>query len=121
MSTQKISIHKARGRLLHPITPPNTLFDQMGMDPLGPFPLSAASNKCIIVATDYLACYVKTKAVPHATAYKVAFFFKDHTAYKVAFFFMDHIVLGHSAPVSSPAAFTEELPLQPRWRRKYLS
>lgn len=106
MSTQKISIHKASERLLQPIAPPNALFDQMGMDPLGPFPLSATSNKCIIVATDYLACYVKTKAVPHATAYEVAFFF------------MDHIVLGHSAPVSSP---TEELPLQPRWRRKYLS
>lgn len=56
------------------------------MDFLGPFPLSSAGNKWIIVATDYLTRYAETMAVPRATSSEVAQFF------------MTQIVLRHGAP-----------------------
>lgn len=89
------------GGLLQPIAPPSAPFDQIGMDLLGPFPLSASGNKWIIVATDYLTRYAETKAVQRATAYEVARFF------------IDHIVLRHGAPshviTDRGTAFTAQL------------
>lgn len=72
--------------LLHPIAPPRTPFDLVGMDLLGPFPLSSTGNKWIIVATDYLTRYAETKALPRGTASEVAKFF------------VHHIILRHGAP-----------------------
>ena len=50
--------------LLQPIDPPLKPFDQVGMDILGPFPLSTDGNKWVIVATDYLTRYAETEAIP---------------------------------------------------------
>lgn len=72
--------------LLNPIQPPRTPFDQVGMDLLGPFPLSSSGNKWIIVATDYLTRYAETKALPKGTASEVAQFFTES------------VVLRHGAP-----------------------
>lgn len=87
--------------LLQPIDPPRTPFDQVGMDLLGPFPLSYSGNKWIIVATDYLTRYAETKALPRGTASEVAQFF------------MHHIVLRHGAPsfiiTDRGTAFTAKL------------
>lgn len=87
--------------LLQPIDPPHKPFDQVGMDILGPFPLSSDGNKWVIVATDYLTRYAETQAIPRATASEVAQFF------------MCHIVLRHGAPstviTDRGTAFTAQL------------
>ncbi|KAM7314070.1 DDE-type integrase/transposase/recombinase [Ixodes scapularis] len=75
--------------LLHPIPPPpppSMPFQQIGMDLLGPLPPSTSGNRWIIVATDYLRRYAKTKALPAGTAVEVAKFF------------IESIVLRHGAP-----------------------
>lgn len=72
--------------LLQLIEPPRAPFDQVGMDIIGLFPLSADSNKWVIVSTDYLTRYAETQAIPRATASEVAQFFTRH------------IVLWHGAP-----------------------
>lgn len=87
--------------LLQPITPPRAPFDRIGMDLLGPFPLSSAGNKWIVVATDYLTRYAETRALQRATASDVAQFF------------IDQIVLRHGAPscviTDRGTAFTAQL------------
>lgn len=87
--------------LLQPIDPPTTPFQQVGMDLLGPFPLSIARNRWIVVATDYLTRYAETKALPFATTSEVAAFF------------IQHIVLRHGAPevliTDRGSAFTAQL------------
>lgn len=87
--------------LLQPIAPPRAPFDQIGIDLLGPFPLSSAGNKWIVVATDYLTRYAETKALQRATAADVAQFF------------IDQIVLRHGAPsyviTDRGTAFTAQL------------
>lgn len=72
--------------LLQPIEPPAKPFEQIGMDLLGPFPLSASGNKWIVVATDYLTRYAETKPLSRGTAAEVAKFF------------IENIVLRHGAP-----------------------
>lgn len=87
--------------LLNPIDPPGKPFDQVGMDLLGPFPLSSSGNRWIIVATDYLTRYAETKALPRGTASEVAQFF------------IQGIVLRHGAPshviTDRGKAFTAQL------------
>ena len=61
-------------------------FERIGMDILGPFPVSESGNTNIIVAVDYLTKWCETKAVPSATAEAVAHFFTHQ------------IVLKHGAP-----------------------
>lgn len=72
--------------LLQPVQVPQTPFDQIGMDLLGPLPTSAAGNRWVIVATDYLTRYAETKAIPRGTAAEVAQFF------------IENVVLRHGAP-----------------------
>ena len=43
-------------------------FERVGIDLLGPFPVSTAGNIHIIVAVDYLTKWCETKAVPTVTA-----------------------------------------------------
>lgn len=71
---------------LQPIDPPNLPFQQVGMDLLGPFPLSSTGNKWIVVATDYLTRYCEAKALPRGTSAEIARFF------------LHSIVLRHGAP-----------------------
>jgi hypothetical protein len=71
---------------LQPIEPPRFPFHCVGIDFLGPFPLSSAGNRYIIVAVDYLSRFAETKAVPAA----------DSRA--VASFFLHRLVLRHGAP-----------------------
>lgn len=86
---------------LHPITAPEAPFEQVGLDLLGPFPLSSSGNKWIVVATDYLTRYAETKALPRGTASEVASFF------------LHEVVLRHGAPsvviTDRGAAFTSQL------------
>ncbi|KAI9565174.1 hypothetical protein GHT06_008951 [Daphnia sinensis] len=61
-------------------------FEKLGMDLLGPFPLSHKGNKMIIVAVDYLTKWVELKAMPTGKADDVAEFF------------VNQIFLRHGAP-----------------------
>lgn len=87
--------------LLKPIDPPSRPFQQIGMDMLGPFPLSHSGNRWVIIATDYLTRYAETSALPNGTALEVAKFF------------INCVVLRHGAPeiliTDRGAAFTAEL------------
>jgi hypothetical protein len=63
-------------------------FQKVGIDLLGPFPLSNTGNKMIIVAVDYLKKWVELRAMPTGKADMVATFF------------VEQIVLRHGAPES---------------------
>lgn len=71
---------------LQPIEPPESPFEQVGMDLLGPFPTSSMGNRWIVVATDYLTRYAETASLTRGTAIEVAEFF------------VTNIVLRHGAP-----------------------
>ena len=60
--------------LLHPVTPPSSPFEMVGVDLLGPFPRSANNNRWVIVCVDHLTRYAETKAMPTATAIDVSSF-----------------------------------------------
>lgn len=60
--------------LLHPVEPPTTPFEQVGIDLLGPFPRSSNNNRWIIVCVDHLTRYAETAAIPSSTADGVAAF-----------------------------------------------
>ncbi|XP_072144216.1 uncharacterized protein conv [Dermacentor andersoni] len=87
--------------LLQPIEPPRRPFQQIGMDLLGPLPMSTSGNKWIVVATDYLTRFAETKALPKGSAAEVAKFF------------VENILLRHGAPevliTDRGTAFTAEL------------
>lgn len=53
---------------LSPITPPEAVFNTIGMDHVGPLPTAADGNHYIIVAVDYLSKYVEVAAVPSVAA-----------------------------------------------------
>ena len=72
--------------LLHPVAPPTTPFEQVGIDLLGPFPLSSNNNRWVIVCVDHLTRYAETAAIPSSTA---AF---------VASFLLRSVVLRHGPP-----------------------
>ena len=71
--------------LLKPIQP-RLPFERLGIDLIGPFPLSKSRNKYIIVAVDYLTKWVIAQPIPQA---KTA---------NVVDFFVRRIVLQHGAP-----------------------
>ncbi|CAF1157465.1 unnamed protein product [Didymodactylos carnosus] len=51
---------------LHPITPPEGIFETIGMDFEGPTPYpSAEGNRYVLVVTDYLSKDVIAKAMPN--------------------------------------------------------
>jgi len=62
---------------LHPI-PVGDPFYQIGIDFVGPLPLTSKGNRYIIVAMDYLTKWPEAKPVPNATAEQVAnFLYED--------------------------------------------
>jgi hypothetical protein len=62
---------------LQPI-PVGNPFEKIGIDFVGPLPLTSRRNKYIIVATDYLTKWPEARAVSEATAQKVAdFIYED--------------------------------------------
>jgi hypothetical protein len=71
---------------LQSIKPPETPFELVGVDFLGPFPTSRNNKRYVIVAVDYLTRYAETKAVDVADSEVVATFF------------LNRIVLRHGAP-----------------------
>jgi len=56
-----------KNQLLHPI-PVHRPFHQIGIDFVGPLPLTANNNRYIIVAMDYLTKWPEARPVPRATA-----------------------------------------------------
>ncbi len=95
---------EAPAGLLRPIRV-NQPFEKVGIDSIGPFPITAAGNRHAIVAIDYLTKCAITKAVPKASIKEVFDFF------------VRNVVLQHGAPVSLisnrgkclTASFAEEL------------
>lgn len=83
--TKKSSTTSPSG-LLRPIPQPQRPFQRIGIDFLGPFPLSTSNNRWIIVVIDHLTRYAETKCVPSATGEEVAVFF------------LQTILLRHGAP-----------------------
>lgn len=83
--TKKRPTTRLSGRL-QPIPQPYQPFQRIGIDFLGPFPLSTSGNKWIIVAIDHLTRYAETTSVPAANADEVANFF------------LHSILLRHGAP-----------------------
>jgi hypothetical protein len=61
---------------LHPI-PVHGPFFQMGIDFVGPLPITNKGNRYIIVAMDYLTKWPEARPVPHATAEATADFLYD--------------------------------------------
>ncbi|KZR97530.1 Uncharacterized protein APZ42_007540 [Daphnia magna] len=49
-------------------------FERLGIDILGPFPLSKSGNKSIVVAVDYVTRWAETRALPSADVSEVADF-----------------------------------------------
>lgn len=71
---------------LQPIEVPDEPFFRVGLDLLGPFPVSATGNKWIAIATDYATRYAVTRALPTSCATDVADFL------------LHDIILRHGAP-----------------------
>jgi hypothetical protein len=63
-------------------------FEKIGIDLIGPFPLSTLGNRYVIIAVDYLTKWVIAKAIPTATSKEVVDFF------------VRRIVLQHGAPIN---------------------
>ena len=59
---------------LHPIANFTNPFDQIGIDLVGPLPITSRGNRYITVATDYLTRWPEAKAIPDTTANTVAKF-----------------------------------------------
>lgn len=71
---------------LHPLEIPNELFEQVGMDILGPLPKSSSGNEYILVVTEYLSRYAE------------AFPLSNTDSKSIAQIFMKNIVLRHGIP-----------------------
>ena len=61
---------------LHPIKVGQP-FDRLGMDLVGPFPVTARGNTYIAVATEYLTKWPEARAIPDSTAASVVTFFYE--------------------------------------------
>ena len=62
---------------LHPIKVGNP-FDRVGIDIVGPLPITSQGNKYIVVVTEYLTKWLEARAIPVADASNVAsFLFED--------------------------------------------
>lgn len=81
---QKVRFHEAPEMLSVPIK--DKSFSCVGIDLVGPLPVSSSGNKFIINAVDYLTKWPESKAVP------------DKTAATILDFFMEHIVARHGCP-----------------------
>ena len=66
--------------------PVENAFDRLAVDCLGPFPLSNAENRYVVVFTEYLTCWPEAFAVPNTDARTIARLL------------VNHIVLTHGAP-----------------------
>jgi hypothetical protein len=63
--------------LLHPISV-KAPFHRIGIDIVGPLPITPRSNKYIVVATDYMTKWPEARAIPRANAQEVAkFIYED--------------------------------------------
>jgi len=71
--TRKIPPKRKAG-LLQPIPPTKEPFERIGIDLLGPLPLSKNRKRWIIVVTDYHTKFVETGALSNGTAIEVANF-----------------------------------------------
>ena len=75
-SCQKRGKYRQRGPL-NPIKV-ETPFNKIGIDFVGPLPVTTQGNKYIIVAMDYMTKYPEAKAVPSANAQQTAnFIYED--------------------------------------------
>ena len=72
--------------LLQPLSPPQNPVEVIGIDLLGPLPVSTAGNQWIIVAIDHATRYVETAPLQHTTAQAIAPFL------------LYNVVLRHGAP-----------------------
>jgi hypothetical protein len=63
-------------------------FEKIGLDLIGPFPLSSLGNRRVIIIVDYFTKWVIAKAVSTATTVEVVDFF------------VRRIVLQHGAPLA---------------------
>lgn len=72
--------------LLQPIPCPATPFDTVGIDLVGPLPITPAGCRWIVTAVDHLTRYAETAPL------------KSGSASDVAAFFLEAIVLRHGAP-----------------------
>ena len=74
-----------RSEPLHPIKVGQP-FDRLGIDLVGPFPVTARGNTYIVVATEYLTKWPEARAIP------------DSTAASVVTFFYEDIICRHGCP-----------------------
>jgi hypothetical protein len=81
----KISRKKPVG-LLQPIEQPVGVMDLLGLDFIGPVPMSSQGNQYILVCTDYLSKYCITEAT------------KDCTATTAARFLVEKVILQYGVP-----------------------
>lgn len=71
---------------LQPLDIPDEPFFRVGLDLLGPFPMSTTGNRWVAVATDYATRYAVTRALPTSCATDVADFL------------LHDVILRHGAP-----------------------
>ena len=77
--------NKKKIEQLHPIEV-GKVFDRVGIDIVGPLPITSSENRYIIVATEYLTKWPEAKAI------------KDIQANTVAQFIYEEIICRHGAP-----------------------
>ena len=75
--TVKPQTHVPLG-LLHPLAPVSRLFQRVGIDFVGPLPVSTNNNRHILVIVDYYTHWVEAYALPEQTAERVVGVFIDH-------------------------------------------
>uniref|UniRef100_A0A131YNJ2 Tick transposon n=1 Tax=Rhipicephalus appendiculatus TaxID=34631 RepID=A0A131YNJ2_RHIAP len=68
--------------LLTPIPLPDTIFNTIGIDHVGPLPTTTAGNRYIVVAVDHLSKFVEVAAVPSLAAGFVIKFLRDRFEWK---------------------------------------
>ncbi|XP_057376543.1 uncharacterized protein LOC130697744 [Daphnia carinata] len=67
---------------LQPIEPPSSPFQLIGIDHLGPFKVTAAGNRHIIVSIDYLSKWVEVAAVPDTSTKFVTSFLETNIIFR---------------------------------------
>ena len=67
--------HQAARRLRR--LPPRHVYEQIGIDHLGPFKTTERANQHLIVCIDYLARYLEVRAVPSTNTAAVVRFLKE--------------------------------------------
>ena len=72
----KIKGGRKAGKLC-PIKPPRHVYEQIGIDHLGPFKTTERGNQHLIVCIDYLTRYLEVKAVPSTDSAAVVRFLKN--------------------------------------------